>query len=80
MPDNHAVLENPFTQAQLADYVLKLLGRARPTDAASAGIAARMKNVALRGLYEKWARLKTETALPGPPISIVRAGSIRLIN
>jgi signal transduction histidine kinase/CheY-like chemotaxis protein len=53
------VLEKPFTQAQLAAHVLRLLGRA-----SVATLAARIKNPALRALYESWSRVKTATALP----------------
>ncbi|VWX58310.1 hypothetical protein VARIO8X_130147 [Burkholderiales bacterium 8X] len=61
-PADELVLARPFTLAQLADAVLRLLGRAaiprhRP-------IGERIKHPSLRALYETWAKAKVGTALP----------------
>jgi nitrogen-specific signal transduction histidine kinase/CheY-like chemotaxis protein len=60
MPAGAQVLPTPFTEAELARQVLKLLGRGLMNTA----LSVRIQNSAMRDLYENWRRLKFGTSLP----------------
>jgi PAS domain S-box-containing protein len=55
------VLDKPFTQARLADRVLRLLGRTSPGQSRLAG---RIKHPALQALYQTWHQQRSGQALP----------------
>jgi PAS domain S-box-containing protein len=58
------VLDKPFTQAVLAERVLRLLGRTPP---AHLRLAGRIKHPALRALYQSWHEHRSGDALPSVP-------------